>query len=259
MAYENISAHNNDESSTRNIWNQRYEELCKFTRSRLIELCNIDIQEITDNQSLQAWHQSVDSESPDAAEILGHLTILRSITWPGGGDITTLNDTLQTIGRANMNLVRPVHRNEKVTEQQALGGHNAYIERSTHMHVDEVEGVSGQECNKLPSAIGENRMQAEGDLNMDEERSMSLGENETTDGMHGLFREVGEDAWTATQMAPNVEVESESSCAAQVDGTRTPGSNVVLKRKRETSMGSTFLEVVLHSVHRYSSNVLTEP
>jgi len=214
-----------------------------------MELCNIDVYEITDNNRLQAWHQSVDSESPDAAEILGHLTILRSITWLEEGNIATLYDTMQTIGRANMNLFRRVQPNEKDTEQRALEKQNEVIKQSTHMHADEVEDGSGQERDKLPSGIGvvesESGLQMQVDLNVGGERNTSQGETEIANDMYDLFPEVGGDVWMASQVVPNVDVKSEGSGAAQVDGTIVP-ANAMLKRKRETSVGLFCSEVSTH-------------
>ncbi|KAI9574348.1 hypothetical protein HD554DRAFT_2034478 [Boletus coccyginus] len=108
---------------------------------QLIKICNINIHKITDEESLHFWHQSIDAKSPDATEILGHIIILRSITWLEEGNIATLHDTLQTIGKANMSSLL-------------------------------VQNISGQEHAKLSSGTGvvesDNRTESEGDLNMDQ-------------------------------------------------------------------------------------------
>ncbi|KAI9459597.1 hypothetical protein HD554DRAFT_2176867 [Boletus coccyginus] len=241
--HDNTPTHNDGERSSGSVWNQRYTELYNFTRNRLIELCNIDIHEITDDESLRSWHQSIDAESPDATEILGHIIILRSISWLEEGNIASLHDTLQTIGKANMSSLLGESNKTSRTQSNRNWRQNDDVELSTYTHAYEAEDVSGQERAKLPSGTGvvesdsDNRTEPEGDLNMDQDGNTTLGENEIAHEMHGFLSEVGEDICMASQMAPNdVEVESESSGAAQVDGTITHVA-AELKRRRSSSMG----------------------
>ncbi|KAI9453586.1 hypothetical protein HD554DRAFT_2179398 [Boletus coccyginus] len=60
------------------IWGTQFGQLHTFIRNRVVELCNVDINKIHDDETLEAWHRSIDVTDPHVSEILGYILLLRS-------------------------------------------------------------------------------------------------------------------------------------------------------------------------------------
>ena len=91
-------------SAASKVWTERFQQLYHYTRNRLLDLCNVDINDMHDEKSLEAWHRSIDIDDPHAIEISTHIIFLKSIAWMEQESITSGAEALNTIGKQNVNL-----------------------------------------------------------------------------------------------------------------------------------------------------------
>ncbi|KAF8135530.1 hypothetical protein EV363DRAFT_1294389 [Boletus edulis] len=69
-----------------------------LSASRLLHICDIDIDEIHDDDALHAWHQSIDHTHFNSSEILGYVLILRSTAKLEQGIHSDLQLIMSSIG-----------------------------------------------------------------------------------------------------------------------------------------------------------------
>jgi len=178
----------------------------------VVELCNVDINQIHDDESLEAWHRSIDVTDPRASEILGYILFLRS-TSKLQEESNYLKNSICMIGEEN-----------KQALLQRLDEKRWAAEQSKQERMEEdPEGRMVVEV--------ENATQAEGP-----------GGTGTDQGLHAMVAIISDDA--VMTEGPNSEP---IVAVSQVDGGDGDGistqTDTVFKRKRVSSMAATLSEV----------------
>lgn len=249
--------HEHEADTATHIWNERFQQLYKFTRNRLIQLCDVDIDGILDDKGLEDWNRTIDLADPHAAEILGHIVTLRSIFRLERGDTEILHDTLHTIGAENLKEKKQKQqdRTDRDVNEHDVGGQSGREEGDFAIEVEQVVVVGDDDMKDTREVEDE-----EEDLGMDGAAlGMVMGER------HASMKEGGKESMEVeceprnqrpdedrnvmvTQSMPIGEVEKDSS-GNEDDGISAPAV-AVIKRKRGSSMGSTSSEVSMSIVLR---------
>ncbi|KAF8444461.1 hypothetical protein L210DRAFT_3642705 [Boletus edulis BED1] len=120
---KNTSPGKHEVTAGADVWNERFGQLKTFIRNRLLHICDIDIDEIHNDDDLEAWYQSLDHTHSDSSEILGYALILRSAAKLEEGISKPLQITLSRIGRAHeraLVLVQRAEEAERMAQQSKL-------------------------------------------------------------------------------------------------------------------------------------------
>lgn len=118
---KNTSPGKHEVTAGADVWNERFGQLKTFIRNQLLHICDIDIDEIHNDDDLEAWYQSLDHTHSDSSEILGYALVLRSAAKLEEGISEPLQIALSRIGRAHKRALVLVQRAEEAerTAQQS--------------------------------------------------------------------------------------------------------------------------------------------
>lgn len=207
------------------VWNTRFGKLYAFIRNRLLHICNVDVNEIPDIATLEAWHASVSSTHPLASEILGLVLVLKSAAQLDQGTDQHLQLAISTSGREHEQAMTHDAKDKNEEEQQSEQDKvqdepqrgNSGDEGQIHVMQVEVEDATRteQRDDKVNNQATEDFLQ--------------MMTPSTTAMVHGL------------DLYPCVEV-SDRSGGDDDDSACTP-TDADVKRKRVSSTASTLSQV----------------
>ena len=63
-----------------------------FIRTKLLDICNMDIDELLDDDDLETWHKSIDPTHPHSSKLLGFVLVLRCAAKLEGGTSEYLDE-----------------------------------------------------------------------------------------------------------------------------------------------------------------------
>ncbi|KAF8444488.1 hypothetical protein L210DRAFT_3502081 [Boletus edulis BED1] len=101
-----------------NVWNERFGQLYTFICTRLLRICDIDIDKIHDDDALHAWHQSINRTHSNSSEILGYVLILRSTAKLEQGIHSDLQLIMSSIGNKEYMIQYTEDQNGKAQQSE---------------------------------------------------------------------------------------------------------------------------------------------
>lgn len=204
------------------VWNKRFGQLYTFIRNRLLRICNIDVNEMLEDASLEAWHSSIEHTHPHALEILGYVRLLRSTAQLEQGIDEPLQLAMSTICKEHEQAVaHPAEDN------------NGEAQQSEREKVH--EGPQGGSCGDQ-APIDHGRMEVEVENESRMEWTNEMGTN--------LFPEaIAHDTGMVHGLDWEQLVKNSNQGSSNGDDRTSTTTDAVVKRKRVSSTASILSEV----------------